>query len=138
MIQKEGVDSLAVWELQDACRSRGMRALGVPEARLQYQLREWLDLHLNEKIPTSLLLLSRALYLPDSLSTEDQLKATISVLPETTVGAACVSGGVGNEGVVMELWGLMLNICPLSSTFLVLFYYTFHNGLGDMPNESWA
>jgi len=82
---KEGIDSLATWELQDACRARGMRGLGLPKERLQDQLQQWLDLHLNEKIPTSLLLLSRALYLPEELSTEEQLKATISALPETMV-----------------------------------------------------
>ena len=85
MIMKEGIDSLAIWELQDACRARGMRGLGLPKERLQHQLLQWLDLHLNEKIPTSLLLLSRALYLPKELSAEEQLKATISALPETTV-----------------------------------------------------
>jgi len=76
---------LAVWELQDACRARGMRSLGVAEQRLKFQLSEWLDLHLNHKIPSSLLLLSRTLYLPENLTTEDQLKATISVLPEDAV-----------------------------------------------------
>jgi len=76
---------MAVWELQDACRARGMRSLGIPEQRLKFQLGEWLDLHLHNKIPTSLLLLSRTLYLPEQLTTEDQLKATISVLPEAMV-----------------------------------------------------
>jgi len=85
LIQKEGIDSLAVWELQDACRARGMRSLGMPEQRLKFQLGQWLDLHLSQKIPSSLLLLSRTLYLPESLTAEDQLKATISVLPEFTV-----------------------------------------------------
>jgi len=85
LIKKEGVDSMAVWELQDACRARGMRSLGMPEQRLKFQLSEWLDLHLHQKIPSSLLLLSRTLYLPENLTAEDQLKATISVLPETTV-----------------------------------------------------
>ena len=90
LIEKEGIDSLAVWELQDACRTRGMRSLGMPEQRLKFQLSEWLDLHLNHKIPTSLLLLSRALYLPEHLTAEDQLKATISVLPEATVSNCIV------------------------------------------------
>jgi len=57
----------------------------MPEQRLKFQLSEWLDLHLNHKIPTSLLLLSRTLYLPEHLTAEDQLKATISVLPEDAV-----------------------------------------------------
>ena len=40
LIQKEGVDSLTVSELQSACQARGMRALGVPEARLKSQLNQ--------------------------------------------------------------------------------------------------
>ena len=90
MIAKEGLEAMSVWELQDACRSRGMRALGVSTERLRCQLEQWLDLHLSKKVPTSLLLLSRALYLPDSLSTEDQLKATLTALPETTVSINCI------------------------------------------------
>lgn len=85
MIQKETIESLTTWELQAACRARGMRAMGVSEERLKSQLQQWLDLHLHEQIPTSLLLLSRALYLPETLSTTDQLQATLSKLPDTTV-----------------------------------------------------
>ena len=85
MIQKEGIDTLSNWELQSACRVRGMRALGVPEVRLKFQLNQWLDLHLNQNIPTSLLLLSRALYLPETLSATEQLTETISKLSDETV-----------------------------------------------------
>ena len=85
MIQKEGVNSLTLGEIQQACRTRGMRALGVPEARLKSQLSQWLDLSLNEKVPPSLLLLSRALMLPETIPTGDKLKATISILPENIV-----------------------------------------------------
>ncbi|ESP00432.1 hypothetical protein LOTGIDRAFT_140711, partial [Lottia gigantea] len=90
MIVKEGIDTLTMSELQSACRARGMRALGLSEPRLKFQLQQWLDIHLNEKIPPSLLLLSRALYLPDNLSTTEQLKATISSLPETTTSETIV------------------------------------------------
>ncbi|XP_062602433.1 mitochondrial proton/calcium exchanger protein-like isoform X2 [Saccostrea cucullata] len=83
MIQQEGVDSLTIPELQAANRERGMRALGVSEARLKSQLQQWLDLHLEKNIPSSLLLFSRALYLPETLSTEEQLKESIINLPET-------------------------------------------------------
>lgn len=83
MIQKEGVDSLSLAEVQQACRARGMRAYGVSEERLRTQLKQWLDLSLNEKVPASLLLLSRALMLPEAIPTSDKLKATISSLPET-------------------------------------------------------
>uniref|UniRef100_A0A673LR19 Mitochondrial proton/calcium exchanger protein n=1 Tax=Sinocyclocheilus rhinocerous TaxID=307959 RepID=A0A673LR19_9TELE len=82
LIAEEGVDSLNVNELQAACRVRGMRALGVTEERLREQLKQWLELHLNLHIPTSLLLLSRAMFLPDTLSPADQLKTTLQNLPE--------------------------------------------------------
>ncbi|XP_057197698.1 mitochondrial proton/calcium exchanger protein isoform X3 [Triplophysa rosa] len=82
LIAEEGVDSLNVNELQAACRVRGMRALGVTEDRLREQLKQWLELHLNQHIPTSLLLLSRAMFLPDTLSPADQLKTTLQNLPE--------------------------------------------------------
>lgn len=81
MIHKEGVDTLTVPELIQACRARGMRALGIPEKRLRSQLSQWLELSLNEKIPPSLLLLSRVLYLPENIAAADQLKATIQSLP---------------------------------------------------------
>lgn len=83
MIKQEGVDSLTIPELQAANRERGMRALGVSEARLRSQLQQWLDLHLEKNVPASLLLFSRALYLPETLSTEEQLKESIINLPET-------------------------------------------------------
>ena len=59
LIRKEGVDALAVWELQQANRARGMRSLGLTENQLQNQLKQWINLHLDHKIPATLLLLSR-------------------------------------------------------------------------------
>lgn len=88
MIQKEGIESLTVAELQAACRSRGMRAMGLPEPKLRYQLAQWLDLSLNENIPPSLLLLSRAMFLSEALPPTEQLKATISTLPKEAVTEA--------------------------------------------------
>ncbi|NXK93487.1 LETM1 protein, partial [Formicarius rufipectus] len=90
MIAEEGVDTLTVKELQAACRARGMRALGVTEQRLKDQLKQWLDLHLNQEIPTSLLILSRAMYLPDTLSPADQLKTTLQTLPDSVAKEAQV------------------------------------------------
>ncbi|XP_041725094.1 mitochondrial proton/calcium exchanger protein isoform X2 [Coregonus clupeaformis] len=90
LIAEEGVDSLSVNELQAACRVRGMRALGVTEERLREQLQQWLELHLNQHIPTSLLLLSRAMFLPDTLSPADQLKTTLQNLPDIVAKEAQV------------------------------------------------
>lgn len=82
VISKEGIEILTVPELQAACRARGMRALGISEDRLRFDLSQWLELSLNEKIPPSLLLLSRVLYLPENIAPADQLKATIQALPQ--------------------------------------------------------
>ncbi|CAL8303658.1 unnamed protein product [Boreogadus saida] len=82
LIAEEGVESLSVTEVQAACRVRGMRSLGVTEDRLREQLSQWLELHLKQQIPTSLLLLSRAMFLPDTLSPADQLQTTLQTLPE--------------------------------------------------------
>lgn len=82
MIQREGIDSLTTQELQSACRSRGMRAYGLSEDQLKRQLEEWINLSLNEKVPPSLLLLSRAMMLPEDIPTTEKLKASISSLPD--------------------------------------------------------
>ncbi|CAH2275178.1 LETM1 domain-containing LETM2, mitochondrial isoform X1 [Pelobates cultripes] len=65
MIAKEGVNNLTVVELQSASRTRGMKSLGLTEDQLKEQMSQWLDLHLKENVPPSLLLLSRAFYLTD-------------------------------------------------------------------------
>ncbi|GAB6020247.1 hypothetical protein CHUAL_002965 [Chamberlinius hualienensis] len=83
MIQSEGVHNLDTQELQAACKARGMRAYGVADLRMRSQLQQWLELSLNEKIPPSLLLLSRAMYISEQLPPADQLKVTLSALPES-------------------------------------------------------
>lgn len=85
IIQKEGVDSLNLAELQAAARARGMRAYGMSMVHLKIQLEEWIHLSVNERIPPVLLLLSRAMLLPENIPTSDKLKATISSLPDTVV-----------------------------------------------------
>ncbi|XP_060846596.1 mitochondrial proton/calcium exchanger protein-like [Rhopalosiphum padi] len=81
MIQKEGVCSLTLSELQDACKSRGMGAYGLNESRLKQQLTEWLNLSLNERVPPLLLLLSRAFSLTPNIPNNDLLKKAICALP---------------------------------------------------------
>lgn len=105
VISREGVDSLDLFELQQACKARGMRAYGLTEERLRSQLKEWIDLSLNEQVniklvyiakvtqlnsiglfctqvPPILLLLSRAILISDDSITTDKLKQTMKVLPE--------------------------------------------------------
>lgn len=88
VIRREGVESMNTLELQQASKERGMRALGLPKEQLIKQLTEWLDLSLNAKVPPSLLLLSRTLYLPQTLDPIAQLAATISTLPESAASRA--------------------------------------------------
>ncbi|XP_024936306.1 mitochondrial proton/calcium exchanger protein isoform X2 [Cephus cinctus] len=100
LIEKEGVDSLTRAELQQACRARGMRAYGMPENKLRDQLSQWLDLSLNKKVPPSLLLLSRALMVSETIPMSDKLKATISALPDAVV--ARTKGAIGEKEGKMD------------------------------------
>lgn len=95
LIEKEGVNTLTRAELQQACKARGMRAYGLPEGRLREQLSQWLDLSLIKKVPPSLLLLSRALMIPETVPMSDKLKATISALPDAVV--ARTQGAIGEK-----------------------------------------
>lgn len=82
VIHREGVGSLNITELQQACKSRGMRAYGMTPSNMRQQLQNWIDLSLNEKVPPILLLLSRALMVSDEIPTSEQLKETIRCLPD--------------------------------------------------------
>ncbi|KAI6221341.1 LETM1 domain containing protein [Aphelenchoides fujianensis] len=77
-----GVEALSTADLQQACRARGMRALGVSEDRMREQLKQWLELSHDDKVPPSLLLLSRALYLPEEFSFGQRLRTIVADLPE--------------------------------------------------------
>ena len=88
VIRREGVENMTTHELQQASKERGMRALGSTKEQLVKQLKEWLDLSLNAKVPPSLLLLSRTLYLPQSFDPVAQLAATMSTLPESAASRA--------------------------------------------------
>lgn len=86
--------------MQQACKARGMRAYGLPESRLREQLSLWLDLSLNKKVSPSLLLLSRALMIPEAMPVSDKLKATISALPDAVV--ARTKGAIGEKEGIMD------------------------------------
>lgn len=77
-----------------------MRAYGLPDSKLKEQLSQWLDLSLNKKVPPSLLLLSRALMVPETIPMSDKLKATISALPDTVV--ARTQGAIGEKEGKMD------------------------------------
>ena len=97
MIEKDGVDSLTISELQNACSARGITTIGVSPARMRSELNQWLALHLVHKIPSSLLLLSAAFQTSSRIGTADSnvlegkaeaLQATLSSLPQQVVNEA--------------------------------------------------
>ncbi|CDH54668.1 mrs7 family protein [Lichtheimia corymbifera JMRC:FSU:9682] len=86
VIQTEGISSLTLQELQHACAARGIRTTGSSPGRLRDELAQWIDLNLNHRVPTTLMILSRAFTFTDrALTTEDALRATFNSLPDNLV-----------------------------------------------------
>ena len=86
-IAYEGVPSLSVPELHHACQSRGIRTQGVSPGHLRDELKQWLDLRLKHRVPSTLLILSNAFAYNrskggDQDSHYDALVATLSSLPD--------------------------------------------------------
>ncbi|KAF0853150.1 mitochondrial LETM1 and EF-hand domain-containing protein (ribosome receptor Mdm38) [Andalucia godoyi] len=110
MIYWEGVNSLSLEELKQACATRGMRSVNISKTEMRSQLSEWLELSLNQSIPSSLLILSRAFTVltPESASIEEEraqtteaLSTTLSSLPAETVQEV-ISQVAGNENLLQE------------------------------------
>lgn len=86
-ISFEGVESLSVPELQNACASRGLRTQGMSPARLRDDLQMWLDLRLKYGLPSTLLVLSNAFMYTQGKDSEmgsqiDALQSVLSSIPE--------------------------------------------------------
>ncbi len=94
LIHREGMDKMSTQELQNANIERGMPAFGLSEDCLRAQLGEWVDLHLNYKVPPSLLLLSRTLYNVDTLAPTQKIASAISALPESAARSTSASIGM--------------------------------------------
>ncbi|ORZ24489.1 LETM1-like protein-domain-containing protein [Absidia repens] len=89
VIQSEGIESLTIQELQSACAARGFRSVGTSPGRLRDELEQWVDLHLNHHVPSTLLVLSRAFSFTDRhMTAEEALKATFNSLPDNLVNEA--------------------------------------------------
>lgn len=96
VINAEGVETLSRHELQSACQSRGIQTLNLEEDQLKEEIKQWIDLHLHQKISGTLLVLSKAFnYVaraPGSEGTDQsQLKSlelTLSSLPDTLLNEA--------------------------------------------------
>ncbi|KAI8871641.1 LETM1-domain-containing protein [Ramicandelaber brevisporus] len=95
MILAEGVDELTVPELQQACAARGLPSTGASPARMRDELHHWLTLHLEHKMPSVILLLTRAFATVDPTRIKEgqtfapeALQATLSALPDNLVNEA--------------------------------------------------
>lgn len=98
----EGVDSLSLEELKDACRERGMRASGLNTFGYRKQIKEWLDLSMMKHTPISLLIMSRAFVLNLSeenrqLRYEETLQTSISSMDEDVVNEIIVESASATE-----------------------------------------
>ena len=84
LIDEEGVDSLSLLELQQACASRGIHMHNATPGQMRQYLHEWLDMRLHEKIPSTLMILVNAYTYGETesyTSTHEALKAVLSSLP---------------------------------------------------------
>lgn len=85
LIVKEGVDNLSLPELQQICISRGIRTYGSSPYKMRKELDLWLNLHLKQNVPSSLLILSRAFLMnnpPTTVSTTKPQSIKEEVLTE--------------------------------------------------------
>uniref|UniRef100_A0A3B3ZHU7 Letm1 RBD domain-containing protein n=1 Tax=Periophthalmus magnuspinnatus TaxID=409849 RepID=A0A3B3ZHU7_9GOBI len=118
MIAAEGVAAMSVSELQAACRSRGMRSLGLTTDQLRQQMQQWLDLHLKENVPPSLLLLSRAMYLTD-------LKPKAPVIPPVPKLETGQKDTVRTDLCRTGLWFRLMLLTGLDCISLIFIFYFF-------------
>ncbi|EEB06751.2 inner membrane protein [Schizosaccharomyces japonicus yFS275] len=82
----EGITSLSVPELLNACNSRGIRTHGQSTASLREELSVWLDMRLVHGIPSAILMLSNAFsygFAEDTFESRwDALMDTLASLPD--------------------------------------------------------
>jgi LETM1 and EF-hand domain-containing protein 1 len=98
----EGLHSLSLTELREACRERGMRAHGLREDTYRKQLQEWLDLSIQKHVPISLLIMSRAFALGRA-TTADVLSSSISSLDEDTINEVVLAAASKEEVDTVEM-----------------------------------
>jgi len=100
----EGIDSLTVLELREACNERGMRTLGLSEYGYKRQLQEWLDLSIQKNIPISLLIMSRAFLLTSNYSQpEEILKSSMSSLDSDIINEVVLAVAKPDEESSIEI-----------------------------------
>lgn len=102
----EGIETLTVNELRDACQERGMRASDLSEVEYNRQLQEWLDLSIQKNIPIALLIMSRAFMLSSiatSSKTEDVLQSSMSSLDSDIINEVVLAASKSKEDDSVEM-----------------------------------
>lgn len=95
LIAWEGVKSLSTEELVYACNERGMK-VSLPKNLLQKQLENWIQLSLNQKVPASLLILSRAFsFTSEDVNDEEAIKEILGSLPDQVMNEISSSQETG-------------------------------------------
>ena len=102
LIQLEGVEGLSDEELKSAARTRGMR-WEEDRKELERQLNDWLELSLQNNLPSSLLILSRAFLITHAKEEDTQtatlkdITDTLASLPEEVVTQVSVETAMAHE-----------------------------------------
>ncbi|UJR15497.1 hypothetical protein I4U23_002440 [Adineta vaga] len=76
LIINEGIQILSIEELQIACHERNICSMNIGMECLRLQLQQWLDLHLNKCIPTSILIFSHV-YRLHKINEEQEIKKQV-------------------------------------------------------------
>eukprot|EP00457_Paulinella_chromatophora_P001525 gb/GEZN01001527.1/.p1 GENE.gb/GEZN01001527.1/~~gb/GEZN01001527.1/.p1 ORF type:complete len:791 (-),score=154.83 gb/GEZN01001527.1/:492-2864(-) len=104
VIAAEGIDNLTLHELRQASTERGMVSATLTEAGYKKNLKQWIDLSLNQKIPISLLILSRAFAVSERRpALEKSLKKTIASIEDDVVEEVIFAAGVADNKASLEM-----------------------------------
>lgn len=74
-----GGNQLTLEETKQACQERGMRSIGLTEQAYRRQLKKWLELSVNQQVPASLLILSRAFIIQRPVKPEIAIQVALSM-----------------------------------------------------------
>jgi LETM1 and EF-hand domain-containing protein 1 len=102
----EGIDSLNIQEIRDACAERGMRGHGLTNFAYKRQLSEWLDLSTQKNVPIALLIMSRAFAINDTTTFDhggDELKASISSLDSDVINEVVLAAARKEEEDTVDI-----------------------------------
>lgn len=103
-IMYEGLESLDKSELQEACRVRGMRGVGLTSFHLRHQLNDWLVLSMEKEVPIFMLIMSRSMMLTTQFSNaEDTIVESLSKLRPEIVNEVALAAAKSVEEDTAEI-----------------------------------